>query len=480
MPSKDLFVLQDLPRAVSGQVGFSVAAVLREEQVIHTVTIDSRRCSAGTLFVALPGTITDGHYYVSEAIANGAVAALVQNDHAPNGGEWVEPVITVADSLLALQQLAAWYVKTRLSATIRIGVTGSNGKTTTKEMIAAVLRCAAPTSVSAGNFNSETGVPLAVFETDLDSRYAVYEMAMSNPGEMEPLAEIVQPNYAIVTNIGTAHIGQLGSRAAIAAEKKAIASRFDGTQVLFVPENDDYAQFLTRSVKGTVEMYGPEAQDARIEPGGRRGEVVVTVAGEQFTVPLEGYHNGLNALGAIAVARSLMIPTECIREGLSAVTVPPGRSEIVSDGTGRVILNDSYNANPDSLLAALNAVQRLHDRRREAGENPGDLVLILGAMKELGEMVRDAHNAALEAARRISPQRIILVGEEEWEHVAVEIDSPPLVMKFSRAAAALEKLPEILTGRETILLKGSRAIALEQLVPFLSGSTSEGMGGDDA
>lgn len=461
MANRELFFLRDLPRALHGSVVFSPGAVAAEEKAVRAIAIDSRTCREGALFVALPGENTDGHLFLAEAFRAGAVAALVQEEKPAGVDEATQPLVRVADTLRALQELAQWYARTALGSPVRIGITGSNGKTTTKEMVASILRCAAPTSASPGNLNSETGVPLAIFETDPESRYAVFEMAMSNPGEMEPLAEMIQPQYAIITNTGSAHIGLLGSREAIAREKKAIASRFDGSQCLLIPEGDAFTGFLADSIRGTVKLFGPETQRVNLDASSSPDRVIITGA-ESFSVPLGGYHNGLNALAAIALAKELGIPDTAIQEGLNAVSLPPGRSEIIRGAAGRIILNDCYNANPDSMLAALQAVHGLHTSRSRSGEKVGQLVLILGAMKELGDSTAEGHALVLRRARSLSPEVICVVGESEWATAA-----DGTVRVFPGVTDLMAGLPDILGPDQTILLKGSRSIALEHILPCL-------------
>ncbi len=476
METRTLFTLLDLPKAVYGTVTFSASAARLETRAVSSVAIDSREVLPGALFVALPGAVTDGHNFVTDALDRGAVAALVCEDRTPPSGEWSIPVVCVPDTLIALQQLAAWYARSELSSVTRIGVTGSNGKTTTKEMIAAILRTAGGTSASEGNLNSETGVPLAIFATDPASRFAVFEMAMSNPGEMAPLAEIVRPQYAVITNIGTAHIGLMGTRDAIAREKKAVSACFDGSQYLFVPEADDYTEFLRSDVAGTVVPFGPDTQHARVDAESDPTRVFLTVDTERYEVPFGGYHNGLNALAAIALAKILELSPEAIRAGLSAVTLPPGRSEVLQVAHDRVVLNDSYNANPDSLEASLHAADVLRRRRGAKETGKAGLVVVLGAMKELGEHSRDAHRRAISEACRIEPDLVCLVGGEEWdlperEAGAVHIRTFPTVEVLQR------QLLDLLVGGETILLKGSRSIELERLIPLLQNPESRNPAG---
>lgn len=498
MEPRELFRLGDLPLAVHGEVLFSAAAVAHEETSLVSVCIDSRQCREGSLFVALPGACTDGHRHVGDALSRGAVAAVVSTREDPlSGQEWSLPVVCVQDTLVALHQLAGWYCRTHLAGIFRIGVTGSNGKTTTKEMIAAILRCAGPTSASFGNLNSETGVPLALFQTDREARYAVYEMAMSNPGEMVALADMVRPDLAVITNIGVAHIGNLGSQEAIAREKKAIASCFDGSQSLLVPEDDPFCTFLQEGVSGQVLTFGVESQKASFEAGDEPGEQRICVEGEWYTLPLEGAHNGRNALAAVAVARVLEIGADCLHQGFRTLRLPSGRSEVLQGREGILILNDSYNANPESCHAALETVASLHAQRLHRGDAGAGshLVLILGEMAELGSATVSGHRSVLEQAISLGPALVLLVGaldregsgaeESAWDRL--EQDQAELfhrecrVLRFASVEDVLAQgvlLPQgaLLAGGETLLLKGSRSAGLELLLPSLVDPDPAGAG----
>ncbi|SIQ04666.1 UDP-N-acetylmuramoyl-tripeptide--D-alanyl-D-alanine ligase [Alkalispirochaeta americana] len=496
MPLRELLRLGQLPLAVHGEVLFSAPAVAREEDSLLSVCIDSRECSRGSLFFALPGARTDGHRYVQEAISRGAVAAVVSSQEDPlSGQEWAVPVVCVQDVLTALHQLASWYCKTHLAGPVRIGVTGSNGKTTTKEMIASILRCAGPTSSSFGNLNSETGLPLAVFQTDPDARYAVYEMAMSNPGEMEVLADIVRPDLAVITNIGEAHIGNLGSQEAIAREKKAIASRFDGPQRLIIPEDDPFSAYLREEIPGEVLFFGMQSQKARLEAGENPGAQRLFVDEECYPLPLEGAHNGRNALAAVAVAQALGIGSDCVRQGFQTLRLPSGRSELLQGKNGGLVLNDCYNANPESCIAALETVAAVHsERQRRVHEGGGRLVLILGELAELGAASIPGHRRVLERALSLEPDLIILVGVADqigpagtasaWDGLEEleEIALPPgrQLCRFPSVQEALAGVPPLLAGGETILLKGSRSVQLERLLPELLDSMSAGTSPGDS
>jgi UDP-N-acetylmuramoyl-tripeptide--D-alanyl-D-alanine ligase len=384
---------------------------------------------------------------------------VVREPTGPDGEQWPLPTFRVADALSALHDLAAWYVTEHLSRdTIRIGVTGSNGKTTTKEMLAAILRDAAPSFASVGNFNSETGLPLSVFETPPDIPYAVYELAMSRPGEIAALARIVRPHHAVITHIGTAHIGFLGSRQAIAVEKKAIAAYFTGAESLYIPEDDDFREFLAADVAGTVVVSGPVSQAASIESDRDDHHTVVRVGSQSVKLPIPGRHNGRNALLAIAVAEKLGIDFGSAAASLESVSLPEGRSQRI-DANGITIINDAYNANPGSMVASI-----------EMANEMGATILILGDMYELGEFEQAGHREVLQAALSSSARLICCVGDRfraVTEEAAVARQSGRVLSVSSVSEARTVLIPH-LEKEETILLKGSRAVALEELIDSLT------------
>ncbi len=452
----------------SGAVSTEHAGVSR----ISSIAIDSRQVVGGSLFFALPGAVTDGERFVDDAIASGAVAAVVRRKTDPGGKPWRCPVIVVEDTLTALHRLACWYADTHLRRVTRIGITGSNGKTTTKELVCALLEQIAPTFGSRGNYNSETGLPLSIFDTPRDVTFAVYEMAMSAPGEMTALARIVRPDYAIITNIGTAHIGRLGSRDAIAQEKKAITDYFTGEQVLLVPETDDYVEFLSHDVEGQVVYFGPNVQHVTIEERGRDGLILKCSDRREIFVPIPGRHNGINALAALRLAEILGRRDLRFDGAVRLAELPSGRAERYPLPKGGLLVHDGYNANPDSMSAALTMIRDIH-RRDPASPS---LVLVLGDMYELGEWTESAHRRVLAEAWELRPALLCLVGElfaVAWNRFSTETagdGSAPAtetlcVPSAERLAGALR---DRLAGSEIVLFKGSNGIGLGRIVPVVT------------
>ena len=462
--ARSLFTVQDAVRAAGGRLLHSHSP----EAVVTGVAVDSRRAEEGCLFVALPGERTDGHEFLGQAASAGAAALLVSEQQAGRRGAELAgiaagrgpAVIVVPDTLKALQDLARYHMG-GLTGLTRIGVTGSNGKTTTKEIIGAIISRSIPTAVNQGNLNSEIGLPLACFAVASTHRCAVFEMGMNHRGEMDALTDIVRPDMALITNVGTAHIGLLGSQEEIAREKKRIFALFDGRQTAFLPEDDRFRGFLSEGVRGRIVFFGPRSTR------GYRGSESQGLGGtlihwEEFRIrfPLFGPHNLANALGAISVARELGVPNAEIRDGLEAVAPLFGRSQIIR-GPVTVIV-DCYNANPDSMDLALFFIADLPWQGRK--------VVVLGGMRELGDQTAPAHRALGMRLRDSSFDAVFLVGAE-MEHAwkALAGSATQARSRWSADAdAAGGTLAGFTTAGDIVLLKGSRGLELERLLPLLA------------
>lgn len=437
---------------------------------VTSVSIDSRTTEPGALFVALPGERTHGHHHVHQAASRGAHAAIVTIERAPDDTQWPLPALLVDDSLAALQRLASARVDERLGSAIRIAITGSNGKTTTKELLRAALQAHAPTYASPGNFNSETGVPLAVFAAPEGCFYAVFEIAMNNPGEIAPLAHIIRPHAAIITGIGSAHIGRLGSRDAIAREKKEIAAAFTGSETLLIPEDDPYRDFLARDVNGTVLHFGPRSQNAVIE-GADAAHTNVTLPDGVLTIPLPGEHNGRNLLAVAALCNQLAIPFDEVQRGVARVSLPSGRSRVVPFGESGAVLDESYNANRESMGAALRTGRALADARGAVA------VAVLGDMAELGVFAAGEHRAVIDEAVALGYRLIVAVGETMSAAAGGQGET---VIAAADADAAVAQLERYLGGCEVVVVKGSRTMQLERIVDRLTGGRRATDGRADA
>lgn len=462
--SRELFTIEQIEKLLECEVIHTGTAVTTEkgDGVIASVCIDTRSLVRDALFVALPGTRTDGHSFLAQAFAKGAAAALVRRSWWQERGEhfsrWVDraTLFVVEEPLAALQELSIHYLD-RFPEIIRIGITGSNGKTTTKELIAAVLAGVAETAYSGGNFNSEIGVPLSVFDLEGDETYAVFEMAMNNPGEMDLLARIVRPHYAVITNIGTAHIGQVGSRDGIAKEKKAILSQFDGAQTAVLPEEDEYFGYLQQGVEGTIVPYGRE-EFPGLEHAETRGVEGSTLLFSEGTINLHipGAHNIHNALAAIRICQLLGVSFSAIKTGIEAVRQSFGRGEIISGDV--TIIQDCYNASPESVRAAVELLKQAEGRK----------VAVLGSMKELGSFAEESHIVVAREVLQSGVDRLFIFGEE-FEMAAQELLEEDAVAYTDSFDELSEMVTSFLEQGDTVLLKGSRSMELERLTPVIRG-----------
>jgi len=444
----------------------------RVDDGISAVSVDSRKVGEGSLFVALPGERTDGHQYLAQAAEAGAAALLVSDAWARRAPAELEGlaarhgigIARAADTLASLQALARARMR-RLTSVTRVGVTGSNGKTTTKEIIGSLLSRAAPTAVNEGNLNSEIGLPVACFGVNASHRYAVLEMGMNHAGEMDVLADLVRPDLALVTNIGTAHIGLLGSKDAIAAEKKKIFAHFDGRQTGLLPEGERYRAYLAEGVRGKIVYFGPGSTPGF---GGSEsmglGGTLIHWEGSRIRFPLFGPHNLANALGAISVARELGVPNAEIRDGLEAVTPLFGRSQVIHGAV--TVIADCYNANPDSMQAAVEFLESVPWEGRR--------IAVLGGMRELGDETTPAHEAVGKRLRGTPLDAVFLFGaemEHAWKY-ADDDASSALVAWTDRMETLSERVVAYVHPGDLVLLKGSRGLELERLLPVLTGGAA--------
>jgi len=461
MSSPALFTAPEAARAVAGEL---LAAGGRG---LATVSIDSRQLGRDALFVALPGSRVDGHQFIVEAVRRGAAAVLLCSRWWSAQGESVRVelvasgagLIAVPDTLAGLQALAAAHLK-RFPRLLSVGVTGSNGKTTTKEILGGILAQEGPTVASEGNLNSEIGLPLSAFRVGEEHRFGVFEMGVNHPGEMAALAAVLRPQLAVITNVGSAHVGLLGSREAIAREKREIFRFFDGRQTAFLHESTDFLQLLTEGLRGKAVLFGPKStrgfegsQDLGLDGWAIHWE------GLRIRFPLFGQHNLNNALGAISVSAELGISKEKILRALQAVRPLFGRSQVRRGAL--TVLQDCYNANPDSLRQLLEFLGEL--------PWPGRKIAVLGSMKELGEQSEEAHRLIGRLAAEAGLQGLFLFGEEmaAARSAAQETAFPGLLEWTADFGELRGRLTAFVRPGDLVLIKGSRALELERLVPEL-------------
>ncbi len=422
------------------------------------VTTDSRQLAPGDLFFALKGERFDAAQFVDQALAAGAAGAVVERDSfraVTAGGA----LILVDDSRAALGRLAAsWRQRFHLPL---VGLTGSNGKTTVKDMIATVLRvhCADPAQVLAteGNLNNDIGLPLTLLRLRATHRYAVIEMGMNHPGEIRYLTGLTRPDIALINNAGTAHIGLLGSREAIARAKGEIFEGLSASGTAVLNADDTYAQLWRDMNAGRrIVDFGleqPAEVRGRYSGHALSSDIVLTTPGGEarFNLPLPGEHNVRNALAAAAAAHALDIPAALTARALASFRGPKGRMQRYTGIQGSVVIDDSYNANPDSTLAAISVL----------AHTPGKRVLVLGDMGELGEEGAALHARVGEAARTAGIERLLTLGELS-EHASRAFG--PRARHFCGIEDLLAAVRAELGPDTTLLVKGSRFMQMERVV----------------
>lgn len=427
------------------------------------VSFDSRAVVPRDLFIPLRGAHVDGHTFVEEALQKGAVATLIDQRY-PHAGEYVAwctrfgaACIAVHDTLRALQDLASFYCK-KFPALIRIGITGSSGKTTVKEMARAVFSERYRVVATPGNLNSEIGLPQSLFFVRAEHEVGIFELGMNRRGEMRTLAQILVPHYAIITNVGCAHVGILGTQQAIAEEKKEIFSQFTEHSVGFVPD-DAYRVFLSNIPYGRVVVYdqGGRGLATEVIDEGLRGSRVL-YQGRWIRVPLPGVHNAKNALAVIALAAQVGLPAEEIQRGMERVKPPFGRSHVVC--ASLTFLLDCYNANPDSMAAALHLCAHISAVSK---------VYVLGDMGELGVTAAEAHYRVCVLAAASDARAVYVFGPEFSRAVRKVSWGRKRVYAFAleELSALQETLDAQLRRGDFVLVKGSRSVALERLEPLL-------------
>jgi UDP-N-acetylmuramoyl-tripeptide--D-alanyl-D-alanine ligase len=446
---------------------------------VYTVGIDSRKLEEGALFVPLPGEKTDGHLFVEQALSNGAAMSLVSSKRTDReiagyvslAKRLGRAICVVDDPLAALQELSRQHRRACRAVHIT-GITGSNGKTTTKEFTGAVISKTGSCYVSSGNINSEIGLPLSICGLTREHRHAVQEVATNKPGEIRLLTGILQPDTGVITHIGTAHIGFFGSQDAIAQEKRALFEGLPPSGTGFIWEDEPYREYLSRGLNRPPVLFGPgsspgfeSARDLGLDG------TEVRWKGRVFRIALPGRHNLLNALAALSVGVSFGVPDDDICEALASVRPLFGRAEII---TGEfTVVRDCYNANLDSMRRALEFIWSFPWKGRR--------ILVLGAMRELGEHTESHHRALVEEACRKNPDAVFLFGSEFEFAVDTDRDSEPSgsersnpersgnhgfsgVLEWDGRNPDLARTVQSFVGPgDLVLLKGSRTLELETI-----------------
>lgn len=429
-----------------------------EQQQITGVCIDSRNVQKGDLFIPFRGEQVNGHQYVTGAIEKGAAASLWLKDE-PNPPEGI-PLLFVDDAEVALQQMARMY-RQELHCTV-IGVTGSNGKTSTKDLLAGVLSPYFKVKKTEGNFNNELGLPLTLLAVEDDTEVAILEMGMSGFGEISFLSTLASPHFAVITNIGEAHMQDLGSREGIAKAKFEI---IDGLAIdgLLLYDGDEP---LLR------ELVASQPQVRTISFGYERADVTVahiqstsigssfTVQGRtegEFVIPVYGAHQVKNTLAAIIIAKELGLTEAQIKSSLEQTKLTDMRMQPMTGINDSLLINDAYNAAPTSMRAAFRFMQETNVRK--------DKWLVLGDMLELGSDEQSYHEGLADDLRKMDLQGVILFGSRmKW--LADQLTEYPLEVMWTATDVqlAVDALRPRLTQDTVVLFKGSRGMKLERIM----------------
>ncbi|HTG00300.1 MAG TPA: UDP-N-acetylmuramoyl-tripeptide--D-alanyl-D-alanine ligase [Nitrospirota bacterium] len=432
---------------------------------ITGISIDSRSIKEGELFVALKGPRFDGHDFVPDALKKGACGALVERTslekkYAVLGG--LKNILPVEDTLFALQEMA---IAHRRKFTIPVvAVTGSNGKTTTKEMIAAMAKQKGPVLKNEGNLNNHIGVPLTLMNLNERHRAAVLEMGMSAAGEIDVLARIVAPTIGVITNIGPAHLEFFGSLDKIADAKGELLDNLNSDAVAVLNADDAFCEKLRTKFNGPIVTFGMEkdadVRAVRIVPGFDHIDFTITARNESVDVRLRmvGNHNIANALAAAAAALAMGIPLDAVKYGIEDFTPVAMRSE-VRNIEGRTVLADYYNANPASMEAAIRTMVSL-----AAGRNA---IAVVGDMLELGSASAEIHRNVGAFAARNGVAFVIMLGDlakhfGEGARLAGMLPSRTIEARTHEEAAQLAK--KLSRPGDVILIKGSRGMKMEKIL----------------
>ncbi|AGT44596.1 UDP-N-acetylmuramoyl-tripeptide--D-alanyl-D-alanine ligase [Treponema pedis] len=459
-----LLFFDELVKSTGGSILFNFSPV----NGFTSVVIDSRGVRPNSLFVPLRGEKQDGHIYIEDALKNGAVCFFADTEYVRLEEnkitleklckKYYACCITVKNNLYALQAASKFYL-TKFPGLYKIGVTGSSGKTTTKEILASIYSLKYNTAVNKGNLNSETGLPLSIFTVRPEHEVGIFELGMNRKGEIAELANILLPNAAIITNIGSAHIGILGTKKAIAEEKKEIFSNFTDNCTGFVPDCK-FTEFLKSVPAGKIYVYSADKNSniKKIEENGTEGSVIF-YKDEKILFPLAGKYNIDNAAACIALAEKDNFSASEIKKGLEAVRPLFGRSQIIR-GLATCFF-DCYNANPDSMSEAIDFCNSV--------KSEGIKHYVLASMRELGKESEASHKLIAEKVLSSEADIIYFFGDE-FAFVLKNCDKKNkrvFIFKTDEFENLKNALKENLNKGDFVLLKGSRGLELERLEEVL-------------
>lgn len=451
--------LQEVLAATGGR---STSSALQGEHQFDFISTDSRQAAPGCLFVPLTGAQHDGHDHVASALVQGARASLWARPEVPEALQDA-PLIRVDDGLQALQDLGAYHLHQRVRCPV-VAITGSTGKTTTKDLVACLLGTRYRTLKTPGNFNNDVGVPLTLLQLERDTRMAVIELAMRGLEQIRRLALLVKPRMGLITNVGVSHIELLGSREKIAQAKGELIESLASDATAVLPRDSDFYGYLKSLHSGPeVSFSGDPNSPATIKPSvrqqrGLEGWRLEFEPGVSWDFPLPGEHHVEDLAAAWAVARNFGIDAIQAGEALRNVRLSHLRMERHDLGNGLCLLNDAYNAAPDSMRSALKVL----------GYAPGRKLAVLGDMLELGDYEEQAHRELGEWVAELGVDMLLAVGQRSqiMAHHAQKAGLSAVLWAPNTEAAAEMLRPQLESG-DTLLLKASRGVGLDRLVPEL-------------
>lgn len=438
------------------------------DQRVERVVIDSREVQTGDLFFAIRGDRLDGHDFIIQAIKQGALACVVDckwdAQQKAQQAQWGVPLLVVENTVAALGQLAGYYRRMVMSTdTVVIAVTGSNGKTTTKQMIDQVLCDSLVGRASPKSFNNQYGVPLTILSCENDDRYLIVEIGSNSPGEIAALNEIVSPDYGVITSIGEAHLEGLGDIDSVAREKSSLLRNLhpEGWAIINI-DREEILPYIENQDDRNITTFGfCDSADHRIQM--LRSDIygIEFDLDEQYRIELSfpGEHHAYNATAAFFVARRLGIPPETIIDRLSSIQPSDGRARVI-ELDDITLVDDTYNANPTSVSAAIETLSTVNSGRR---------MFVLGDMLELGTASLEIHRKIIHQMVESEIEIIVTVGELSSRAAGdLQLQSDhSRIIRFSNAADVCNKIHDLLRSGDTIWLKGSRAIGLECVVESL-------------
>lgn len=447
----DNIKLQDIVKAIGGKL-----LVEGKQRDFSRVVIDSRKVNKGDIFFAIKGENFDAHKFVDNVLENGAGLVIVHKEEEYKSFSEDSSIVLVEDTKKALLDLASFYIDT-LDIKV-VGITGSTGKTSTKDLIAAALSEKYKVFKTKGNFNNDIGMPLMILELNKDYEVAILEMGMSNLGEIETLARVAKPDIAVITNIGTSHMENLKTRDNILKAKLEITTLFNENNVLIVNgENDKLHDLESNNYKivkiGTESDYN--FKGCRIIINKDNIEFSVKENGraidQTIFVPVPGKHNVLNSLLAVAVARHLGVSYEEIAEGIKNLEATSMRLDVIKH-EGYTIINDAYNASTDSMIAALEVLKTYEGRK----------IAVLGTMKELGEESPKAHEEVAKYAKDSKVDMLITLGEFNSDFEAGF--GSENFKAFDSIEDIVHYLKQNLKDGDVLLVKASRSMKFENII----------------